>query len=120
MDTYQAQEFYSAPESETAYTYQVTIGNEREATSILINVQPRIDFSIRCFAGDTLLQVDVSGSPGVYVLTQEHCFLYWDDGLYTIEVSGPLEERDTILEIARHFKPCEIEETETKTTEPNS
>ena len=120
MDTYQAQEFYSGSESETAFTYKVTIGDEREVTSISIHVQPRIDFTIRCLAGDTLLPTDVSGFPGVYVLTKESCFLYWDDGLYTIEVSGPLEERDTILEIARHFKPCEIEETETKSTEPNS
>ena len=120
MDTYQAQEFYSGPESETAYTYKVTIGDQQETTSILISVQPRTNFTIRYYASDTLLPVDVSGFPGVYVLTKESCFLYWDDGLYTIKASGPLEDRDTILEIARHFKSREIDETETKLTEPNS
>ena len=101
-------ENYIEDKSNNIY-YYIYEGNQKK---YVICLEIRTEFSFSCFASNTLMPADVNSNPGVWVVSSDQCTLYWDDGYYTLSIRGNLDEQEELLEIARNFHPCEIEETE--------
>lgn len=99
---------YNEDKSNNIY-YSIYEGYQKK---YVICLEIRTEFSFSCFVSNTLMPADVNSNPGVWVVSSDQCTLYWDDGYYTLSIRGNLDEQEVLLEIARNFHPCEIEETE--------
>ena len=68
-----------------------------------ISLKKREQFTFFCTADSVLSPADICGSPGVFIRDDSDFMLIWDDGRYTLTMTGTAEHRDTMLTLAQQF-----------------